>query len=504
MDDAECLLLYAENRSEEAFRELVRRHINLVHGAALRQVGGDRHLAQDVTQRVFVVLARKAGALGGQATLAGWLYNAARFEATKAVRTERRRRSREEKAYMMNLTDGGSSEEIDWDQLSPLLDDAMAALDESEREAVLLRFFSGKSFVEVGQAFKLTEDAARKRVSRAVERLRQILRQRGIASTATALGAAISNHAATAQPVAILNAIAGGAWEELAAGSAAKAGIFMSMNKITAGIAGSVIFVAAGLVIRDTSLIRSAQAREVATEAESAGATRQENDLSRQLAVLDRQLAQREAQPPVGIAVVSDLKRPYLTDPAYQRLALISALARHHLEFQRLYRKLGLSKDQIGRFEDAMVLQDQANLDAKVIADNGGDPQTVYRQTGPQWSSEMKSTLGADGFQQLQDYLRSMPVRAFVDSLVSGTTSIGEPITVEQADLLGEIALTHDAMYQKGKGTDPGTVNWEQVWKPASQVLSPDQLAMLQTMVKIWSLQKQIQQGLSAPRFSKT
>jgi RNA polymerase sigma factor (sigma-70 family) len=503
MDDAECLQSYAANRSEEAFRELVRRHLNLVHGAALRQVGGDRHLAQDVTQRVFVVLARKAGGLKAQATIAGWLYNAARLEAAKAVRTERRRRIREEKAYMINLPDTDPPEELDWNRLSPLLDDAMAKLDEAERDAVLLRFFSGKSFLEVGQVFKLTEDAARKRVSRAVEKLRQILRQRGVASTAAALSMAISDHAATAQPMAFLNEIAGSAWVELTAGSATKAGIIMSLNKFAAVVAGAVIIASAGFVIRDASLLRSARNRETAIKAEIAAAARRENDLSQKRSALDRQLAQRETGQPVEKTGATDPKRLYLTDPAYQRLAMISALARHHLEFQRFYRKMNLSPDQIRRFEDTMVLQDQANFDAKVVTDNGGDPQTVYHQSGPQWSSEMKRLLGPDGFRQLQDYLRSRPVRAFVDSLVGDTAAIGEPLTVEQADQVGEIALANDATYKKGKGTDPGTVNWEDVWKPAAQVLSPKQLSMLQTTVRVWSLQRQIQQGLSAPRVSK-
>ena len=146
MDDLSLLRAYADDRSEEAFRELVRRHAALVHAVARRQPGVDVHLADDITQRVFIALTRKAGSLHQSVTLLGWLYVAARREAAHVVRTETRRRQREERTELMETLHPSPAEiEISWGILSPVLDAAMADLGEAERDAILLRFFAGRS-----------------------------------------------------------------------------------------------------------------------------------------------------------------------------------------------------------------------------------------------------------------------------------------------------------------------------------------------------------------------
>jgi DNA-directed RNA polymerase specialized sigma24 family protein len=140
MDDWELLQAYAANRSEAAFTELVRRHLNWVYSAAWRQVG-DPHLAEDVTQSVFVLLARKADSLGRGTILGGRLFRTARFVAGRALRAEVRRKHREETAVAMNLSINVPDEaEAIWNQLAPHLDQAVAALSDSDRSAVLLRF----------------------------------------------------------------------------------------------------------------------------------------------------------------------------------------------------------------------------------------------------------------------------------------------------------------------------------------------------------------------------
>jgi RNA polymerase sigma factor (sigma-70 family) len=169
MDDFELLQAYTDKRSEDAFRELVQRHLPLVHAAALRQVNGDAYLAQDVAQRVFISLARKAHRLGRHHSIVGWLYTAARLEGCRAVRTELRRRRREQGAAVMNSTDAS---EISSDRLRAVLDDAMAELEGDDREVMLLRYFSGRTFGDIGRTLKVSEDGARKRVSRALDKLR--------------------------------------------------------------------------------------------------------------------------------------------------------------------------------------------------------------------------------------------------------------------------------------------------------------------------------------------
>jgi RNA polymerase sigma factor (sigma-70 family) len=203
--DSELLGRYARTRSEEAFAELVRRHVNLVYSAALRQVNGDAHLAQDVAQTVFTDLARKAPALSRRATLAGWPYTSAHFAAAKTARTENRRRNREEQFMREPMHE--SAPAADWEQLRPALDDAMHELKEADREAVLLRYFENQPFADVGAKLGLNENAARMRVDRAVEKLRAVFRQRGIAAT-SALASVISAHAVQTAPAGLAATLA--------------------------------------------------------------------------------------------------------------------------------------------------------------------------------------------------------------------------------------------------------------------------------------------------------
>src|SRR3954465_14768489 len=140
IEDAALPRRYAAERSEEAFAELVRRRVNLVYSVALRQVGGDAHLAEDVTQRVFTDLARKARELAGHAVLSGWLYRSAQFAASDVVRAERRRRSREWEAHTMNETSSAEGA-VDWEKSRPLLDHILGDLSVEDRDALALRFF---------------------------------------------------------------------------------------------------------------------------------------------------------------------------------------------------------------------------------------------------------------------------------------------------------------------------------------------------------------------------
>ncbi len=139
IEDSELLRRYAENRSEAAFAELVKRRVSLVYSVALRQVGQDTHLAEDVTQKVFADLARKASALASRPVLSGWLCRSAQFAASDVVRAERRRRAREEANHLMHESPiGPASDAADWDKLRPVIDEAMAELGDEDRDAVAL------------------------------------------------------------------------------------------------------------------------------------------------------------------------------------------------------------------------------------------------------------------------------------------------------------------------------------------------------------------------------
>jgi RNA polymerase sigma factor (sigma-70 family) len=203
MDEIELLHRSDSEVFEDAFAALVRRYVNLVYSSALRQVR-DPSLAEEVAQTVFVLLARKARSLRKGTVLSGWLYRATRFVASEALRSENRRRRREQEA-MKPL-----AEEIDrspWEEIEPLLDEAMARLGEADRSLVLMRYFEDKSLKDLGDALGITENAAQKRVARAVEQLRGFFVQRGSGISTAGLAAVLSAFAVQAAPAGLTASI---------------------------------------------------------------------------------------------------------------------------------------------------------------------------------------------------------------------------------------------------------------------------------------------------------
>src|SRR5688572_16518434 len=228
--DAELLASYSEEGSEEAFATLTARYLPLVYAAAIRQVNGDEHLAKDVAQTVFAQLARRAKSLHSCRALSGWLYLNTRFAATKAVRSEARRRLRERKAVTMQGTE--PVENPLWEELSPVLDAAMAELNAAHRMALLLRFFEGKDFKTVGATLGVSEDAARMRVQRGLEALRSVLARRGIMSATGALALTLSAHAVPAAcPAGLAGSVSAAA---LALKAGAEAGSLFSFLQFMA------------------------------------------------------------------------------------------------------------------------------------------------------------------------------------------------------------------------------------------------------------------------------
>jgi RNA polymerase sigma factor (sigma-70 family) len=201
--DLELLQDYTRNQAEDSFAALVNRHLNLVYSAALRQVRSPE-LAQEVAQSTFTDLASQAGRLAPDTILTAWLYQVARRTAINVVRREARRQLREQVACELTAMNASAA---DWTQIAPLLDDAMHALDDPDRTAILLRYFENQSLREVGQTLGTSEDAAQKRVSRAVERLREFFNQRGVTVGAGALTVVISANAVQAAPAGLALAI---------------------------------------------------------------------------------------------------------------------------------------------------------------------------------------------------------------------------------------------------------------------------------------------------------
>ncbi len=248
-DDAELLRRYARERSHEAFNELARRHLALVYHSALRQLGDERAAAEDVSQQVFIRLAQRAESLQHHRSLAGWLHTTTRFVASETRRTEWRRRNREQHALMRadetaSPSTGSATESSP--TLRPLLDAALGELRAADREALLLRFFSGLSFQELGDRIGTSENAARMRVERALERLRRRLAHRRVTSTAAALALALGTEAAAAIPPHLFSAVTAAA---LATAIAPGSGLLATLKVIYSMSSGKIALTTAAVLL---------------------------------------------------------------------------------------------------------------------------------------------------------------------------------------------------------------------------------------------------------------
>ena len=261
IEDAELFRRYAVDRSEAAFAELVERHLGLVYSVALRQVQGDVHLARDVAQKVFSDLARKAPTLARHPVLSGWLYRCTQFTAIDVMRSERRRRVREQEAQTMHALNASAAVTADAEQLRPILDQVMGELNDHDRDAVMLRFFEGRPFAEIGTKLCLSEDAARMRVERALEKMRRRLVGRGLTSTTAALATILAGQAGMAAPLGLAASITGSALA--GAGTTAAFAAVTGMAKLQLALAG-VFLIAGGTGLIMQQRVNAALARELA------------------------------------------------------------------------------------------------------------------------------------------------------------------------------------------------------------------------------------------------
>jgi len=261
LTDQQLLREYTERRAETAFGELVRRHVDLVYSVALRMVQ-DAHLAEDVTQGVFVALSRSAGQLTERPVLSGWLHRTTHNLAANAVRSDVRRRAREQEAAAMNDLLSTEPDAV-WEEIAPHLDAALGELSEADRDALLLRYFERKSAREMAETLGTSEEAAQKRVSRAVDRLRELLAQRGVVAGASGLVVLISANAVQAAPVGLAlsittsAALAGSAVATLTTSTAAKT---LAMTTLQKALIATTLAAAIGVgtyQARQASLLRA-------------------------------------------------------------------------------------------------------------------------------------------------------------------------------------------------------------------------------------------------------
>ncbi|MGD0389754.1 MAG: sigma-70 family RNA polymerase sigma factor [Tepidisphaeraceae bacterium] len=198
MTDGDLLGKFVNRGDQEAFRAIVQRHGDMVYSAAVRQLG-DLSLAEDVTQAVFIVLAKKAAKVNGP-MLAGWLVKAARYLALEARRGEWRRKAREREAAAMK----GETEQADqWLQMGPVLDEALSSLGERDRTAVTLRYLEGRDPRQVASAMGVSEEAAAKRLTRALAKLRKRFGRHGVDVPAASIGITLLAQTRLAAPAGL-------------------------------------------------------------------------------------------------------------------------------------------------------------------------------------------------------------------------------------------------------------------------------------------------------------
>jgi RNA polymerase sigma factor (sigma-70 family) len=515
MEDHRLLGRYAAARDEAAFTELVRRHLGFVYHAALRQCGGDAYRAEDVAQAVFTDLARKAEQLARRPVLAGWLYTSTRYAAAQAVRGEARRQAREREAQAMNeiLSDPDAASAAEWERLRPAIDDALHALSERDREAVLLRFFEGRAFANVGRKLLLSEDAARMRVERALEKMRTVLARHGVTSTSAALATALASQAAATAPAGLAVSIAGSAMSGAAvagAGSLAAVIAFMSASKITVCLA------VAGALALGTAIYQSSQARTAtgmladASRDHAALIARlssldgrvkaAEQALADRAAALARQSAAKAAAPaaaelsPEALAALAQkakydetLSALRRSDPEYRKADSAKTRLLYREEFGPLFRTMGFTPEQIGQVCDFWVGQFNQRLDGgpgigKTYHDNAAD---FWAQFGPDVPGRIAQ------FQDTRD------ARNLVLGLSARMYFSDEPFSPQQAEQLVKIvaqARPADANARPAAAPRPREwsdglnyygvafrrqLDWDAILTQAGPVLSPAQLAGL-------------------------
>jgi RNA polymerase sigma factor (sigma-70 family) len=455
-DDAKLLRRYADLRTEAAFAEFVSRHLGLVYFAALRRTGGNAALAEDVAQAVFTEAARHARTLARHAAVTGWLYTTTRFIAGKTMRTELTRRRLEQKAAQTRalIAEEGAAE---WERLRPVIDEALEELDERDRESVLLRFFEGQPFAVIGRAARISEDAARMRVERALARLRAALQRRGVTSTEAALGLVLAQQAASAVPAGLAVTVTGAAVAGAAAAGTMVAGAalvaFMSTTKMAASLALAAL-VAVGFAVRE---------RRAATRAEAALAEVQH---AREMPAQWVRASARRTADAGWLAANAAPAQPAATASAAARSALAleeqgrengrALMARHpevkaalerwsagqvSAAFAPFFQTQGLSAAQIERFKE--LHRGRHSLGWETSDDSGGMEylhlELPVVAVGPAFAAEIQELLGPDGFRAYEAYERMGEAREVVQR-IGAALAFGEaPLTPEQAAQLVRI-----------------------------------------------------------------
>jgi RNA polymerase sigma factor (sigma-70 family) len=526
--DSQLLLEYAERRSEAAFAELVRRHVDLVYSAAFRMMGGDAHLAQDVTQASFIALAQNAGKLTRHPVLSGWLHHTARNLAANTIRSDTRRRAREQEAAAMNEL-LSTQPDIPWDQLAPHLDTVLGELDEGERDALLLRYFERKSAREMGRILGISDEAAQKRVTRALEHLRGFFARRGVAVGTGGLVVALSANSVHAAPAGLAATISAAAAATVTGAAIQTSTVIaatktLAMTTLQKTIVGATLLVGLGAGLYGVR--ESAQARHQAQAAQEQVALlsqaiqqlqRERDDATNQLAGAAAELAQlkqtqtspellrlrgqvgslrHELASTVAKSNSSSGFAKMMSDPAmreYVNQAMTDMIKRR---YGALFTELKLTPEQTEQFVQVVSSEFHKGAQRLATAQQAGDPTST---PGPpedrsELNEKLRALLGDSGFARFGEYSQEVPARTTVD-LLDGRLGASK-LTDEQRMRLLQVVkaepfdLTHGIAGDLDKvffGSQPEIDSYlakvgesnQRVLQQAGEFLNSDQLAAL-------------------------
>lgn len=512
-DDSELLRRYATTRDEAAFAELVKRRLPLVYHAALRRVNGDAMLAEEIAQSVFVSLARDAATLRHHVLLSGWLYVATRHAAGNALRQNRRRQLREQEAYIMHETTAPVADTA-WAQLRPELDAVMDELSDVERDVVLLRYFEDQPYAAIGARLHISEDAARMRAERALERLRALLERRGVASTAAALAGLLAGQSALAAPSGLAGTVAAGVVASATAGTTG-ALAFMATNKIILIATGVVALAAGGMATYEFAALRQLgnevaqlQAEKESWEARMRKAEQAGRSSADEARIAQERLARAERrnseQPSVPVpsgapapAKAAARQTPtanrqaYFANADYIRLQLKIAKLGFGLQYGGMYRKLGWSEDKIGEFEQLLLKQQHDLFSIMGAATLAGaamdDPAVQSAWSEPavrETQAKLDALLAQDRatFKEYSEMNRAV-ARSTVNNLAGNLYNIEAPLTTEQAESLVRLISNSTPKSAPVSGiAAPARTDWNAVYANAAGFLSAAQVSALRAV----------------------
>jgi RNA polymerase sigma factor (sigma-70 family) len=475
--DLDLLGQYARNKAQDAFTEIVRRHVDLVYSAAVRQVRSPQ-LAEEVAQSVFTDLARNAGKLKPDTVLTAWLYQVTRRTAIDVVRRESRRQLREQIAVEMNAMNATAS---DWTHVEPFLDEAMHTLDDTDRTAVLLRYFENKSLREVGQALGTSEDTAQKRVSRAVERLREFFSKRNVTVGTSGLAVLISANAVHAAPVGLAATISSAA---VLAGTAVSTSTIITATKTIAMTTIQKTLITAALaVVAGAGIYEAHQASNLRNQVQDQVQNlqqlqRERDNATNRLASLADELARVKKNPSEVLKLrgeVGALRQEKAIAGSQSALNKLTANpeTRKALRDQQkmgmsaiysdLVKRLNLTPEQAGQFNDLLAdhVMDSIDLITQALHDNKNQDEIdrLFSAQNSALRDKLLALVGPDGLAQYLDYTKNLASTLTAAQFAGSLT--GDPATVadKKSQLLQAMQqATQSALAAAGLPADYQTV----------------------------------------------